>query len=124
MAEQQKATEVAKGESRVNEGSNAHEVTQKAPRGVGRHQIGEKIDAAELTTRVPRGVGEAPADAKAEHAGVRLTQETVEKQVNADSERGYRGESVSAEINDAYTLKGVTSGAPTPETVVYTPRGK
>ena len=117
MAEQQKATDVAKGESRVSDGES------KAPRTVGRQQAGEALEGP-LTTRVPRGVGEPPADAKAEHDGVRLTQDTVAKTVEAETDRGFRGESLGSDYNEAYTLKGVTSGMPTPETTVHTPRAR
>ena len=96
---------------------------EAAPVRAGRLQAGEAHDGL-VSTRVPRGVGEPPADAKADDKGLRSAQDAVEKQVREDSEKGYRGQQVSGVDNHAYTVAGVTAGEPTPETVVYTPRGK
>lgn len=97
---------------------------EQAPVQAGRQQLGEATEGTTFTTRVPRGVGEPAADAKAEHAGLRLTQESVQKTVDDENAKGYRGQQVSVVPNENYTVAGVTSGKPTPETVVYTPRGK
>jgi hypothetical protein len=40
----------------------------------------------------------------------------VQKQVDEDQARGFRGVEVDPTPNEAYTIAGVTSGAPTPET--------
>ena len=40
----------------------------------------------------------------------------VQKQMDEDTERGFRGVEVDPTPNDNYTVSGVTSGAPTPET--------
>ncbi len=49
--------------------------------------------------------------AKAEAGNAR-----VEAQVNVEEEQGFRGEKVDPTPNEAYTVAGVTSGQPTPET--------
>lgn len=94
-----------------------------APARAGRQQLGEKSEGV-TTTRVPRGVGELPADAKAGAKGVRLTQESIQKQVDEETEKGYRGQQVSQVPNENYTVQGVLAGKPTPETTVHTPRGQ
>lgn len=40
----------------------------------------------------------------------------VQEKVDAEEEKGYRGVEVDNTPNSAYTVQGVTSGAPTPET--------
>lgn len=40
----------------------------------------------------------------------------VQERVNAEQERGYRGIEVDPTPNENYSVAGVTSGAPTPET--------
>jgi hypothetical protein len=40
----------------------------------------------------------------------------VQKQVDEDEARGFRGIEVDPTPNENYTIAGVTSGAPTPET--------
>lgn len=40
----------------------------------------------------------------------------VQEKVDAENEQGFRGVKVDPTPNEAYTLQGVTSGAPTPET--------
>jgi len=40
----------------------------------------------------------------------------VQKQVDEDEARGFRGVEVDTTPNENYTVAGVTSGAPTPET--------
>jgi hypothetical protein len=105
-------------------GQNDAKETSTAPVAVGRAQLGEKVEGT-LTTRVPRGVGEPAADALAsEHDGVKALQEHVQKTVDAENERGFRGEQVGGYDNHAYTVAGVTAGEPTPETTTFTPRGK
>lgn len=46
----------------------------------------------------------------------RGTSEQVQETVDAEQERGFRGVDVDPTPNEAYTVQGVTSGAPTPET--------
>lgn len=43
-------------------------------------------------------------------------QAEVQRKLDAEQERGYRGAVPDATPNEAYTVKGVTSGQPTPET--------
>jgi hypothetical protein len=40
----------------------------------------------------------------------------VQAKVDEETSQGFRGVEVDATPNDAYTVSGVTSGAPTPET--------
>lgn len=94
------------------------------PHSAGRHQLGESTEGLSVTTRAPRGVGEPPADAKADGGGVRELQDAVQKQADEENEKGYRGSTPDPTPNEHYTVAGVTSGKPTPETVVFTPRGK
>ena len=42
--------------------------------------------------------------------------EQVQEQVDAENEQGFRGTEVDSTPNENYTVAGVTSGAPTPET--------
>lgn len=56
----------------------------------------------------PRGEGGNPAD----EAGAA----EVQAKVDEANEKGYYGEVPDDTPNENYTLKGVTSGAPTPET--------
>ncbi len=44
------------------------------------------------------------------------TQEAVQATVDAEQEQGYRGTTVDPTPNENYTVAGVTSGKPTPET--------
>lgn len=117
MAENEKAAAKPQGQ-------NQAKPTQQAPVQAGRQQVGEATEGVTFTTRVPRGVGEPAADAKAEHDGLRLTQESVQKTVDDENAKGYRGQQVSQVPNENYTIAGVTKGLPTPETVVFTPRGQ
>ena len=117
------STKGTAGKAQDQDGQNAAQEVQEAPRTVGRQQLGEKVTGT-VTTRVPRGVGEPPADALSDDPGIRLTQESVRDQVNADIEKGFRGTQADPTPNENYTVAGVTAGAPTPETVVYTPRGE
>ena len=93
----------------------------QAPVAAGRTQSGEVADGA-VTTRVPRGVGEAPADAKASHEGLKAAQEAVQKTLDEQNAKGYRGSQADPTPNENYSVAGVTAGLPTPETAVYTPR--
>lgn len=43
-------------------------------------------------------------------------QEEVQQKFDEINEKGYRGEAVDKTPNENYTVAGVTSGAPTPET--------
>lgn len=54
--------------------------------------------------------------AKADAIEADKTAADVQKQVDEDQARGYRGIEVDPTPNDAYTVQGVTSGAATPET--------
>lgn len=42
--------------------------------------------------------------------------DSTEKQVDVETEQGFRGVEVDPTPNENYTLAGVTSGKPTPET--------
>lgn len=117
MSENKSETSQAKSASQAQE-----KTVEQAPVRVGRQQLGEKVEGA-VTSRAPRGVGEPASDAKSDEEGVRLTQESVQKQVDEETAKGYRGQQVSSVPNSHYTVAGVTSGKPTPETTVYTPRG-
>lgn len=44
--------------------------------------------------------------------------EQVQEKMDEITEKGYRGVAVDPTPNEAYTVAGVTSGAPTPETDV------
>lgn len=120
--QQREEAPVAEQEKKSEPRGQAGGGGQGAPRAAGRGQAGE-AEEGQITTRVPRGVGEPPSDAKADEGGVRELQEHVEKQVNEQAEQGFRGTKVDPTPNENYTLRGVGQGLPTPETVVYTPRG-
>ncbi|MFI6228887.1 hypothetical protein ACIBCR_16410 [Micromonospora echinospora] len=55
------------------------------------------------------------AKTKAENAD-RKTADQVQKVVDRETEQGFRGIEVDPTPNENYTVAGVTSGAPTPET--------
>lgn len=57
--------------------------------------------------RQDQGLPSAQADAGADQ---------VQAKVNAEEEQGYRGVAPDPTPNEHYTVKGVTSGKPTPET--------
>lgn len=120
MAETQNDTKKAQDQA----GQNQAKEVRQAPVQAGRQQRGEAVDGVTFTTRVPRGVGEPASDAEAQHEGVALTQRSVQKTVDEETEKGYRGQQVSVVPNENYTVAGVTRGAPTPETTVYTPRSR
>jgi hypothetical protein len=90
----------------------------------GRGQEGEVQEGVTLSTKAPRGVGEPAADARAGAKGVAALQGHVRGVVEDETAKGYRGVKVDPTPNENYTVKGVTSGKPTPETVVHTPRGQ
>ena len=100
----------------------ANEVEQ-APVQVGRQQLGERVDGP-VTTRAPRGVGEPASDTVGDDEGIRAAQEGAQKTVDEETAKGYRGEQADPTPNENYTVAGVTAGAPTPETTVFTPRGR
>lgn len=60
----------------------------------------------------------SPAGQRAKADAVKADTSTadVQKQVDEDQARGFRGVEVDPTDNSAYTVQGVTSGAPTPET--------
>lgn len=60
----------------------------------------------------------SPQGQKAKEDAVKADRSTgdVQQQVDQDEARGLRGVEVDPTPNDAYSVKGVTSGAPTPET--------
>jgi hypothetical protein len=59
-----------------------------------------------------------PSGQKAKGDAVEADKSTadVQKQVDEDQARGFRGVEVDPTPNENYTIAGVTSGAPTPET--------
>jgi hypothetical protein len=59
-----------------------------------------------------------PSGQKAKDDAVEADKSTadVQKQVDEDQARGFRGVEVDPTPNENYTIAGVTSGAPTPET--------
>jgi hypothetical protein len=59
-----------------------------------------------------------PEGQKAKADAVAADQSTadIQKQVEQDEARGFRGVEVDPTPNENYTIAGVTSGAPTPET--------
>lgn len=54
--------------------------------------------------------------AKADAVKADTSTAEVQKQVDEDEARGFRGVEVDPTPNENYTVAGVTSGAPTPET--------
>lgn len=116
MAERQNTSKAPAETEATSGGSAAYAVA-------GRLQAGEATEVS--STRVPRGVGEPAADAKAEgFEGVSAAQDHAVKVAEKEAEQGFRGVQVDSTPNENYTLKGVGRGLPTPETVVYTPRGR
>lgn len=59
-----------------------------------------------------------PEGLKAKDDAIKADQSTaeVQKKVAEETERGFRGIEVDPTPNENYTVAGVTSGAPTPET--------
>ena len=61
--------------------------------------------------------GPEPTTAAASVApGADIGQDAVQAAVDAEEDQGYHGVAVDPTPNSAYTVAGVTSGAPTPET--------
>jgi hypothetical protein len=54
--------------------------------------------------------------AKADAVAADQSTADIQKQVEQDEARGFRGVEVDPTPNENYTIAGVTSGAPTPET--------
>lgn len=52
----------------------------------------------------------------AEDKTVQKSVDAVQKQVDADEEKGYHGAAVDPTPRENYTVAGVVAGAPTPET--------
>lgn len=69
----------------------------------------------------PRGVNELPADAIADDPAAGDLQRHIQERFNVEAENGHRGVKHDPTPRENYTLAGVTSGAPVPETVVDTP---
>ena len=87
-------------------------------------QPGEAVGAP-VTTNPPRGVDELPANQIADEPAAAALQEHVQKTLDKEQERGYRGIRGEKPFpNKNYTLQGVGQGLPTPETTVVTPRGQ
>lgn len=124
MAENQNAPKAGAGKAQDQAGQNGAKETSSAPVQAGRQQLGEATEGVQFTTRVPRGVGEPASDAVAKHDGVAATQKAVQRTVDEETEKGYRGQQASGVPNENYTVAGVTAGLPTPETVVHTPRSQ
>jgi hypothetical protein len=98
--------------------------TQDAtPIPAGRSQPGENVTGV-VTTNPPRGVDEAPSDLLADEPAARALQEHVKGVIDEETAQGYRGANTDPTPNENYTLSGVggDSPAPTPETVVTTPK--
>jgi len=97
---------------------------QQTPINPGVLQQGESTTAP-LTTRVPRGVNEPEAGLIADEPAAAALQKHVQEVIDKEEAQGYRGDpSKNRTPNEAYTLRGVGRGDPTPETVVYTPTSK
>jgi hypothetical protein len=87
-------------------------------------QQGENTSAP-LTTRVPRGVNEPASDTIADEPAAADLQRHVKSVIDKEEAQGYRGDpNKNRTPNEAYTLRGVGRGDPTPETTVYTPTSK
>lgn len=96
----------------------------EAPRLARGTQIGERLEQS-VTTNSPRGVGELPSDyVHGGEGGLADGQRRVKAMIDEENEKGYRGTVPDPTPNENYTVAGVTRGLPTPETVVYTPRGQ
>ena len=50
------------------------------------------------------------------NSGAKGTRSTATAQIEKEQAQGFRGTEVDSTPNEAYTVAGVTSGAPTPET--------
>lgn len=58
----------------------------------------------------------AGQQAKADAAKADQSAAEVQRKADEDAERGFRGVEVDSTPNEAYSVAGVTSGMPTPET--------
>jgi hypothetical protein len=72
------------------------------------------------STNAPRGVNELPAVAIADEPGGAALQKAVQEATDGATRKGYVGQKADRTPRENYTLKGVTSGAPTPENTVRT----
>lgn len=72
------------------------------------------------STNAPRGVHELPADAIANEPGGAAVQKALQEAADEGARKGYVGQKADHTPRENYTLRGVTSGAPTPETTVKT----
>lgn len=54
--------------------------------------------------------------AKTEESKTDAALDRVQKQIDVETEQGFRGVEVDPTPNENYTVAGVTSGKPTPET--------
>lgn len=70
---------------------------------------------ARSTTAHPENTP-AGQQAKADAAAADTSTAEVQKRVDRETAQGFRGVEVDPTPNEAYSVAGVTSGAPTPET--------
>jgi hypothetical protein len=105
----------------VKETRTKGEVAGAAPTDPTRLQPNQKTTGM-LSTNPPRAVDELPAGHIADEPAAATLQKQVQDTLDSEEARGFRGaKKFNAVPNEAYTLKGVGRGDPTPETVVYTP---
>lgn len=72
-----------------------------------------------MTKKDEKNKGEAPGSSDMETSGATaesLGVDEVQAKMDEEQEKGYRGQKVDPTPNANYTVAGVTSGAPTPET--------
>ncbi len=113
------------GENLAVEGAPVENKVEGVYVRAGRTQTGEVLpDGAAVSTKAPRGVGEPAANAEGDDVGIREAQRAVTSAIEAETRQGFRGDAVDPTPNEHYTVAGVTQGLPTPETTVYTPRGR
>jgi hypothetical protein len=114
--------EATKPKSSTTPSAVAADQTPVSPAGL---QPGERASAP-TTTRAPRGVDEAPSNQIADEPAAKALQEHVQKVIDTEQAQGYRGDPNKNRHapNEAYTLRGVGRGDPTPETTVHTPSSK
>jgi hypothetical protein len=100
-------------------GPDVSDVSPLDPRGF---QPNQAVNGT-ISTNPPRGVDELPANAVADEPSAAAVQNAIQKQIDGEEERGWRGgRRTKPTPNSAYTLAGVNAGIPTPETVVHTPK--
>lgn len=122
MAEAKKTTSSSKPDGEVKHNTvRDTAATGSAPVAPGRFQPGEQVTAP-LTTNPPRGLDELPSDHVTDDPAGRSVQEQVNAVIKEETEKGYRGYDTDPTPNRNYTVAGQGEGAPTPETVVVTPR--